>query len=367
MFKKEINKVNEEDYVNYKKLDKYGCIFNVIFGQRGNGKTYGVCKKVMDGYKKGVRMAYIRRFDEELVPSKIKNLFSPFNIAEITKGEYTGYKYYSREFFFTNEENKTVSEKCFCKTFSLNTWERSKGADNGFFDIILFDEFMTRTIYLQNEFMQLMELISSIVRDRDGTKIYLLANSVNTYCPYFEEFGFGNLSKMNKGDIRIYKYGENDETTLLLYYTKEKGKTNRAKKYFAFDNPKINMITEGDWQIKNYPHMTYSLTKDKIIKRFYIDFYEKIIAGDIFIKDNKPFIFFHKQTKYIDLNDEFCFVPDLDLNSKHFCNINSTYKFCKIVKLILLENNVFYENNQIGEDIRNWKNSQNSLTLRDVV
>jgi hypothetical protein len=45
------------------------------------------------------------------------------------------------------------------------------------------------------------------VRDRDDVVIYMLANTVNKYCPYFSEMGLGDVDKIPQGELRVYNFG----------------------------------------------------------------------------------------------------------------------------------------------------------------
>lgn len=66
------------EYYSLKKINKLNALYNLIIGQRSNGKTYAVCEQEVKGnFKEGYRMAYIRRYDEEIMPKNIQNLFKP--------------------------------------------------------------------------------------------------------------------------------------------------------------------------------------------------------------------------------------------------------------------------------------------------
>ena len=54
---------------------------------------------------------------------------------------------------------------------------------------------MTRDIYLKDEFAIFANIISSLVRDREIKCIYMLANTVNKYCPYFEDMGLYHVAE----------------------------------------------------------------------------------------------------------------------------------------------------------------------------
>jgi len=76
---------------------------------------------------------------------------------------------------------------------------------------------MTRSGYLGDEFVKFCNLLSSLIRDRKGAVIYMLANSVNKYCPYFQEMGLQDVDKMEQGEIRVYTYSGSDLTVAVEY------------------------------------------------------------------------------------------------------------------------------------------------------
>lgn len=79
------------------------------------------------------------------------------------------------------------------------------------------DEFLTRSYYLPNEFVLFMNVLSTIIRDRDNVKIFMMGNTVNQYCPYFAEMGLTHIKEMKKGDIDVYEYGESGLTVAVEY------------------------------------------------------------------------------------------------------------------------------------------------------
>lgn len=98
------------------------------------GKTYSVCKHIVENYfARGERGAYIRRWDEDITPKNISSLFAPHYdlIKELSGGKYNYVVYRAKEFRFAyvNEEGD-ITEKApeaFCVSASINTAEHTKG------------------------------------------------------------------------------------------------------------------------------------------------------------------------------------------------------------------------------------------------
>lgn len=54
-------------YYDIGPIDSTNAVYRMIIGQRSNGKTYAICKHMVEDYfEKGHRSAYIRRWDEDI-------------------------------------------------------------------------------------------------------------------------------------------------------------------------------------------------------------------------------------------------------------------------------------------------------------
>ena len=139
----------------------------------------------------GKRAAYIRRYEEQIVPKNIQTLFDPHinRIIELSAGKYNGIFYRAKCFYLCcyDDEGKVAykDETPFCITRAVNTWETTKGADVGVIHLICYDEFLTREAYLKDEFVMFTNLCSSLIRNRADCVVYCIANSVNKYAPYW--------------------------------------------------------------------------------------------------------------------------------------------------------------------------------------
>ena len=60
-------------------------------------------------------------------------------------------------------------------------------------------------------------VLSTIIRHRNDVKIFMLANTVNKYCPYFKEMGLKHITEMKQGSIDIYTYGSSDLRVAVEY------------------------------------------------------------------------------------------------------------------------------------------------------
>ncbi len=359
-------------YYDRTAIDETGAAYRLIIGQRSNGKTYSVLKTIIEQYfKEGKRSAYIRRYAEEITPKNIQLLFSQDSllkmIIELSDGNYNSTFYRANCFYFafTDEDGKIQAKDPipFCITRAINTWETTKGQDAGELHLICFDEFMTRSGYLSDEFVKYCNLLSSLIRDRKDCVIYMLANSVNKYCPYFEEMGLADVDKMEQGEIRVYEYESSDLTVAVEYCASVQATKKTASKYFAFENAQLAMITSGAWEIKNYSRAPYPLHEEDIFKRFYISFGGQLICGEIILRSPDLFIFFRRQTKDIEIDELTPYYSSEFSTSR--CHVRFL-KDCptelhKLIKDLVLKNSMCFATNEIGEIVRNWLQEDNGI------
>ena len=251
-------------YYNLKNILKKNAVYNVIFGERSNGKTYTTLKYGLEQYfKDGSQLAYIRRWKEDITGKRGQAVFSALiennEIEKLSGGKFTGIHYYTGKFFLCNYDNgKPIynDNDVVGFLFALTDVEHDKSTSYPKVNTIIFDEFLTNKLYLPDEFVTFMNVVSTIVRRRETVKIFMLGNTINKYCPYFTEMGLTNIQTMLQGDIDLYNYGESGLTVAVEYCKTDRSEQRKeSKKYFAFNNPKLQMITGGAWELAIYPHL----------------------------------------------------------------------------------------------------------------
>ena len=339
--------------------------YYVIFGKRSNGKTYGTLEYGLKQYfNDGSEIAYIRRWDDDLKGNKGGTLFNPLIpvIKKLSNGEWNDTRYMSRAWYFIHRDKDGNIDKedinPFAYAFALTTWEHYKSTNYPKVNTIVFDEFLTREFYLEDEFIHFQNVLSTIIRLRDNVKIFMLGNTVNKFSPYFKEMGLKNVYKMEQGTIDTYRYGESG-LVVAVEYCSELNKKLKANKYFAFDNPRLEMITNGKWEIDIYPHfpMDYKPVLPKEIKYiFFIIYEDNILQCEIIKKPDTVFLFIHRKTTPIKENNT-NLVYSLETNPKRNYRRKLTRGISPIERYILnlfARDKVFYQDNEIGEIMRNY-------------
>lgn len=353
-------------YYRTTKIDKKNATYNVIFGERSNGKTYALLQKGIQEYvKDGSQMAYVRRWKEDITGKRASRLFAGLiengEITRITKGEFEGVHYYAGAWYLCNydEKGKAVfgDTDIICFAFALSDTEHNKSTSYPNVKLIIFDEFLTNNLYLNDEFIHFMNTVSTIVRRREDVKIYMLGNTVNKYCPYFKEMGLEHIPKMEQGSIDIYQYGESSLTVAVEYCASTNDKSNKeANKYFAFNNPKLQMITGGAWELNIYPHLPYKYKNKNILLTYFIEFADNIYQCEIINLNDIYFTYIHIKTTPIQ-NVDSDLIYSLDYNPKPNYNRSVLKPVSNVQKKIawfFLNDKVFYQDNNVGDAIANY-------------
>ena len=205
----------ENKYYSLDKILSKDCDYNLIIGERSNGKTYALLEySIKQFYTKGEQTALLRRWKEDIRGKRADTLYSAFNdgrVKELTNGEYTEIYYYNGRYYLSNYDSER-GEHCpnptpMAFTFALSEMEHDKSTSYPEITTIVFDEFITRRYYLPDEFVLFLNVLSTIIRQRQNVKIFMLGNTVNKYCPYYKEMGLKHISNMEQGTIDVYKLG----------------------------------------------------------------------------------------------------------------------------------------------------------------
>lgn len=350
-------------YYKLKNILSKNAVYNIIFGERSNGKTYSVLEYGIEQYyNSGKQLAIVRRWQDDFTGKRGLTMFdgivSSGAVSRITGGAWTGVYYYGSRWYlcrYDDKNSRICDESPFAYGFSLTAMEHDKSTSYPGITTIMFDEFLTRSSYLPDEFVLFMNVVSTIVRDRTNVKIFMLGNTVNKYCPYFTEMGLRHIKQMQPGSIDVYSYGKSG-LTVAVEYVKPNKEGKESDLYFAFDNPKLQMITGGAWEIDIYPHSPTKIKPKDILYSYLILFDRERLQADIVLQDDLYFTFIHRKTTEISedfkgliYTDEYCAKPNY--------RRKITKPTSEIEQRIIYHykaDKVFYADNEVGEIVRNY-------------
>ena len=343
----------------------------VIWGERSNGKTFSVLEYGIDKYfATGEQIGLIRRLDENFKGKFGNQQFDNFlyndirgNIIEQkSKGKWNAIRYYSRKWFFVHkDENGNITEsdpEPFAHAFALNSEEKYKSLSWPKITTILNDEFISMSGgYLTDEFLLFTSVLSSIIRKRDNVRIFLCANALPSYNPYIIEMGLNRFKTMEEGTIDIYKYGNSKlQVAVERTATAKKTKGKKSDVYFAFDNPRLKMITEGDFAFNLYPHAPFKWIPKEIKFIYFIVFDGEIFQCEIIHHGKDWITYIHEKTTPIkDEGKSLIYSQEIDCRMNHSRTIlRPKNDLERSIAQFFAAEKVFYQDNRVGEQINQY-------------
>lgn len=366
-----------KDWYSLDKILELKADINMIVGERSNGKSYAVLKRALERYwKYGLEFAYVRRYHKNInnnVGFKIfKNLVNNGEITKITKGEYNNMYYRDGVFRLSKideEGNKTIDENICGYGMALEDCEEHKSLSYPNVGTIIFDEFATRKRYIYKEENDWEDLLSTIIRKKDSDylpEVFMTANTVNIYCPYYAFYNLTNAKNSKPGTIELYQYKSG--LTIAYEHTPHEIEAD-SDKFFQHGENSRSMVVYGDYEMETYPKLPAKYTDKQVLYTFYICFDNECLICDIvMIGGGESFIYIRKSKYNINIEgfevyalrkeNEIIFV---DKNSPNkYIRRNFLKPYDKISQKILRyyqTDNIYYEDDLCGEIMRNYINT----------
>lgn len=361
-----------QKYYSLTNIKKKNATYNLIIGERSNGKTYALLTQCIRDYvRDGSQMALVRRWKEDIVGKRggqiFAGLISDGSIAKLTDGKFSGVFYFTGKFYLCNYDDKGKpiynDSDLLGFAFALTDSEHDKSTSYPNVRNIVFDEFLTNKLYLPDEFVTFMNVVSTIVRRRLDVKIWMLGNTVNKFAPYFSEMGLVNVASQRQGTIDLYHYGESDLSVAVEYCSSTDSASKSVHKYFAFNNPKLSMITGGAWEIAIYPHLPFKYRPKDVLLTYFIEFNGETYQCNIVQVDEVVFTYIHAKTTEIKNPDDHIiysldYSPKLNYNRSILRPLNKSQE--KIAWFFKADK-VFYQDNNIGDAIANYLKTCRSI------
>ena len=246
------------------------CGWTVLMSIRSTGKTTAWLLMGLIARKYyGSKIIYVRHTEDEIMPkfamealNVIKNYKNGFYIEKLTDGRWNSLYYHARRTYycFRDEDGKIIEqdEEPFMVSVSIDHAEELKSNLNepkG--DIVLVDEFIRSSVD-PDAFVDLCQILSSIVRFRKSMRVICLANNTNVHHLFFREWGIStDVRDLKEGQYKICE----TEMGTRLYIELIGLKPSRIRQevntlYFGFKNPKLASIQGGvSWAFDNVPHI----------------------------------------------------------------------------------------------------------------
>ena len=356
-------------YYSISKIKKEKADYNIIIGERGNGKTYSVQEEMIKNFlKDGSQCFILRRWMEDVKPSNAMNFWDGKLTAKlrdmsggrfrniILKGmRYIAVDYDDKDKPIINEEN-TIGY-----VWDLNEAERLKGQSFPYVKDIVFEEFisLSQMGYLPDEVTYFLNVISTIIRDRTDVTIWMLGNTVNPYNPYFKHFGIKGL-ELKQGEI----WTKTDTITGCKIAVEfcEMRRTgslkNTSAKYFAFGSAdgSTDMILTGQWQLPDYPVMKFRPSFS--CKKMMIVFDDHLMSLHLMTDDRgRSYLYVKEEDPKMHITEDMT-VLDMTPSMKRnhftaFQNLRANDE-TRLISSLLSNKKIWYDNRMTGAYFNNF-------------
>ena len=256
--------MKKRNYWNRKPLWDTGAQIMMAFGQNSAGKSYQgkecalvdfVLRDFVGEVLKGKTFFYVRRWAEDIKEASCTSYFSDMPIREYTKGEWDSVEAYHGMFYFTryNEDGDKERSKIIGYYGALNIWQRYKSNVYKDCDFILFEEFISKDIYIDNEPDVFQKFMTIIFRDRPNCRVLMLGNAISRTCPYILEWA-PNVLKQKQGTIDIYHYHDAMDEGINIDIAVEYTGYIKGTGSMTFGKSS-KTILGGEWDVENRPRL----------------------------------------------------------------------------------------------------------------
>lgn len=276
--------IDAGDFYSLDPILKKHARYYVIFGARSQGKTYASLTHSLERFKKdGTTFVYCRRWGADIVMKLMNKLFDPLQ-KEIDRIFGPGYKvrYWRGAFILHNEEDDEVDDQTIGWAIALNEAHHVKGGTFENCRVFIYDEFLKLLgeKNLKDEYSEFKHNLSSVLRGRENTEIFLLGNSVSRYSEYFSKLHI-EVTKLEQGKIKVIeipnKYGEIRRIAVEWCEFNE-AIGSRTASYIIDDD---DMAITGQWEMRvvdSIPYDEGEIASEKLLCTLF-DFDMKINIG----------------------------------------------------------------------------------------
>ncbi len=289
------------EYYSTDAIDKIGAQFNLIYGERSNGKSYAVKVQdcLHDFLENGDEFVLARRYDTDIKREKINSYWSDVPIEKISDGKYNEIYCYSNTIYlaFNNPESGKRERNVACGyARALNVAQTYSGTQYPRVKNFVLEEFISIDgKYLPNELFLFNHLLSTVARRRD-IRVYLLANSISRISPYWREFGVENIVRTQQQGtiIVVTRNTENGQQKISIEYC-----ANTPARSRMFAGNRAKMINDGKWLVTKQPRLPVDVSEYDVAYMFVLEYKNNMFMCQYLVRDNNSCIYVTPKTSEI--------------------------------------------------------------------
>lgn len=247
----------KREYYDISSLLSTKAEYMMMLGKRANGKSYQVKTTVIkEAYEKGNKFVYLRRYIADLKQKAVTSYFDDMPIKKLTKGKWQGIEAMFGYIYFINrdEEGKIKEKEEIGRYCALNESIRYKSQVFKDYTYIVYEEFITDELYLNDEPRLLQQFVSTVFRLDKGT-VFLVGNTLSRVCPYFNEWCLEGVLRQKQGTIEIYHFHvkAEDKESIINVAVEQCANTNNENTMF-FGTASKQILT-GEWDVVDVPKL----------------------------------------------------------------------------------------------------------------
>lgn len=348
----------KQDNIHYNldNIDKQGALFNLILGEKSGGKSYQVKhKKAIEHYiKTGKKFILLRRWKDEIKTDKIEQYFNDVDVEKLTNGTYNCITYWRGGIYFAlfdNEKFKTIKGEKIGYAIALSQEQNYSSVSFLDVDNIIYEEFMSRTMYIAREPEKLMIFYDTVDRKRGHVRLWLVGNTISRICPFLPAWDLQEtITRMKQGDIEVKDIeNSNNKIKLAIEYCRQ---TNQ--KSFAIGDSET-MISGGNWLASPQPHLTDSIKTYKVVLRVVFIYQSFKFLGTLYSKKDSLVWFICPKKGDVKKNTlVFGVIAESPLYNNDIYNIDFRInnKVRQLISNSFKESNIFYSTDLCGTDFK---------------
>lgn len=290
--------MKKQKYYVLNSLLDYDCEYNMILGARSNGKSYAVKNYcIKDFWENGKKFIYLRRYTVEIKISMVEAYFNDADIKKITKGKRDGIIVFRSGIYLGSinpETEKMERQEQIGVVMALSIQSHYKSMSMLEYKNIIFEEFITNSLYIDNETNELQQLVSTIARN-EKVKVFLIGNTISRLCPYFNQWQLYNIPHQKQGTIDVYHMkteNENENVNVAVEICEEPN-----VKSSMFFGSVSKSITGGTWETQEQAHLPYEYDDCDCIYALTVIQHNMIYVMEVLERNGDFIIFVHPSTK----------------------------------------------------------------------
>ena len=252
-----------------------------ILSGRNRGKSFTISTEcIADAWYDDKQFGYIRRHDANIYDTEQYFADKTEFIKDMTDGAFDHIARSKGKLYFasytydqeTGEQRQSLGKEC-GNFFALSRNSAYKSLQYPNIYNLFYEEVMADEPYLQGEPSKLLNLVSTIKRNKTDFKVYLISNLISPVSPYSTEWGIniGSLKPDNINLVKLYlgsydSKGEEDFLVIACHYLKDKNDLSKEDLKKKRNRVRTG-IASNRWDEKTlYPTMPFNFLKGKANK-----------------------------------------------------------------------------------------------------